>query len=148
VRRHWLEQPARGVYKRPSDAPGWPAALHTVQHKEGLSVHVGGLTALELQGYGHYLGERPLFLYAPQHARLPAWFVGTAGPGVRFCPTNFLESASEKGLHSMTVEGVAVTVSTPERAALEMLYLVPREIGFSEALEVIGGLAALRQDTM
>ena len=148
VQRRWLVQPARGVYKRPTDAPGWPAALYAVQHEEGLPVHVGGLTALALQGYGHYMGERPLFLYAPQRVRLPAWFEGTAGRETRFCPTNFLASVPQDGLHNTTTEGVAVTASTPERAALEMLYLVPREVGFSEALEVVGGLAALRMDMM
>ena len=143
VQQHWLEQVERGVYRRPGDVPGWPSMLSTIQHEEGLPVHVGGLTALELQGYGHYMGERPLFLYAPPRTRLPAWFAGAVSRRVRLCPTNFLEGVSEDGLHSITVEGVAVAVSTPERAALEMLYLVPREIGFSEAQELVGGLAAL-----
>jgi hypothetical protein len=144
VQRHWLEQVERGVYRRPGDTPGWAAALHVVQQTEGLPVHVGGLAALELQGYGHYMGERPLFLYAPPRTRLPAWLEGATGRTVRFCPTNFLESAAENSLHRMVVEGTSVTVSTPERAALEMLYFVPREVGFSEALEIVGGLAALR----
>lgn len=148
VQRHWLEQVERGVYRRPSDTPGWPAALHVVQQEEGLPVHVGGLTALELQGYGHYMGERPLFLYALPRTRLPAWTIGATGREVRFCPTNFLESAPESSLHSMVIEGVSVTVSTPERAALEMLYHVPREVGFSEALEVAGNLATLKVDLM
>jgi hypothetical protein len=146
VQRHWLEQVERGVYRRPGDAPGWAAALHLAQLDEGLPVHVGGLTALELQGYGHYMGERPLFLYAPPRTRIPAWLEGATGREVRFCPTNFLESAPKGSLHSMTMEGVSVTVSTPERAALEMLHLVPRGVGFSEALEIIGGLASLRVD--
>ena len=148
VQRHWLEQAGRGVYRRPSDTPGWAAALHTVQQAEGLPVHVGGLTALTLQGYGQYMGERPLFLYAPPRTRLPAWVDDVAGQESRFCPTNFLEDASESSLYSMTVEGVSVTVSTLERAALEMLYHVPQEVGFSEALEIIAGLAALRVDLM
>ena len=148
VQRHWLEQVERGVYRRPGDTPGWAAMLSTLQQEGGLPVHVGGLTALELQGYGHYMGERPLFLYAPQRTRLPAWLAGVAGRKMRFCPTNFLENAPENSLRSMAVEGVAVTVSTPERASLEMLNLVPREIGFSEALEIVGGLAALRMDLM
>ena len=148
VQRNWLEQVERGVYRRPGDAPGWSAMLYTIQQEEGLPVHVGGLTALELQGYGHYMGERPLFLYAPPRTRLPAWFAVAVRRRVRLCPTNFLEDVSEDGLHNMTIEGVAVTVATPERAALEMLYLVPREVGFAEALEVIGGLAALRIERM
>ena len=148
VQRHWLEPVERGVYRRPGDAPGWSAALYTVQQEEGLPVHIGGLTALEVQGYGHYIGERPLFLYAPPRTRFPAWLVGATERAVRLCSTNFLENAPKNSLHSMAVEGVAVTVSTPERAVLEMLYLVPRAVGFSEAMEVAGSLAALRVDSM
>jgi hypothetical protein len=143
VQRHWLEQVGRGVYRRPSDMPGWAAALHVVQQEENLPIHVGGLTALALQGYGHYMGERPLFLYAPPRTRLPAWVPGATGHEVRFCPINFLEHAPENSVHNMVVEGVGVTVSTPERAALEMLYHVPQEVGFSESMEVLGNLAAL-----
>ena len=148
VQRQWLEPVERGVYRRPGDDPGWQAALYAVQQEEDLPVHVGGLIALELQGYGHYAGERALFLYASPRTRLPAWFEGAARRAVRFCPTNFLGDAPETSLHSISVEGLAVTVSTPERAALEMLYHVPREVGFSAALEVIGGLAALRVDLL
>jgi hypothetical protein len=148
VKRHWLEQVGRGVYRRPNDTPGWAAALHAVQKEEGLPVHVGGLTALALHGYGHYMGERPLFLYAPPRTRLPVWVEGVTSREIRFNPTNFLESAPENSVRSMTVEGIGVAVSTPERAALEMLYHVPREVGFSESLEIVGGLAALRVDLM
>jgi hypothetical protein len=148
VQRHWLEQVERGVYRRPGDAPGWQAALYTIQTAEKLPVHVGGLTALELQGYGHYTGERPLFFYGPPRCRLPAWFEGAVGRTLRFTRTNFLSDAPQESLHSMSIEGVPVTVSTPERAALEMLYHVPGQVGFAEALEVVGGLAALRVEIM
>lgn len=143
AQRHWLEQVGRGVYRRPGDAPGWQAAVYTVQSAMELPVHVGGLTALELQGYGHYMGERPLFLYAPPRTRLPAWVESAVGREIRFISTNFLGDAPDNGLHSITVEGVSVIVSTPERAALEMLYHVPGQVGFGEALEVVSGLASI-----
>jgi hypothetical protein len=142
VQRHWLEQVERGVYRRPGDSPGWQAAVHTVQSAMGLPVHVGGLTALELQGYGHYMGERSLWLYAPPRTRLPAWVEGATGRAVRFVPTNSLGDTPSESLHSIMVDGVTVLVSTAERAALEMLYHVPGQVGFGEALDVISGLAS------
>jgi hypothetical protein len=148
VQRRWLDQVERGVYRRPGDAPGWQAALHTVQREMNLPVHVGGLTALELQGYGHYMGERALFLYAPPRIRLPAWFEGAAGRSVRFTPTNFLSEAQQESLRSITAEGVSIIASTPERATLEMLYHVPVQVGFGEALEVVSGLASLNMRLM
>jgi hypothetical protein len=144
AQRHWLEQVERGVYRRPGDAPGWQAVLYTIQEEEKLPVHVGGLTALELHGYSHYMGERPLFLYGPPRSRLPAWLAGAVKRELRFSHTNFLGDAPQESLGSMPVEGVPLTVSTPERAALEMLYHVPRQVGFAEALELVGGLAPLR----
>lgn len=148
VRRRWLERVKRGVYRRPSDAPGWAAVVHMVQREEGLPVHAGGLTALGLQGYGHYMGERPLFLYAPPRTRLPAWVTGTAGHKIRFFPTSFLGNAPKASLYGMEVEGISIHVSRPERAVLEMLYHVPREVGFSEALETVGNIATLKVDLM
>ena len=148
AQRSWLEQVERGVYRRPGDVPGWQAALYVIQKEKKLPVHVGGLTALELQGYGHYVGERPLFLYAPSRTRLPAWFEGAVGRELRFTHTDFLGDAPQESLHSLSVESVPVTASTPERAALEMLYHVPREVGFAEALELTGGLAVLRVNLM
>jgi hypothetical protein len=114
----------------------------------GLSVHVGGLTALSLQGYWHYIGERPLFLYGPSRTRLPAWFGGAASREVRFTPTNFLDAAPQESLRSITAEGVVIRLSTPERAVLEMLYHVPGQVGFEESLEIVGGLASLQVDLM
>jgi hypothetical protein len=148
VQRRWLDQVERGIYRRPGDAPGWQAALHTVQREMGLPVHAGGLTALELQGYGHYMGERALFLCAPPRTRLPAWFEGAAGRSVRFTPTNFLTEAQQESLRSVTAEGVSIIVSLPERAALEMLYHVPGQVGFREALEIVSGLASLNMHLM
>ena len=148
AQQRWLEQVERGVYRRPGDTPGWQAALYVLQKEEKLPVHVGGLTALELQGYGHYVGERPLFLYGPSRAQLPAWLEGVVGRELRFAHTDFLNDAPLESLHSLSVEGVPVTASTSERAALEMLYHVPKDVGLAEALELVGGLAILRVDLM
>ena len=148
VQRHWLERMARGVYRRPGDTPGWQVALQAVQNENGLSIHAGGLTALELQGYGHYVGERPLFLYAPKRTRLPAWVERAAGRKVFFVATEYLDKAPRESLSTVNEMGVPVVVSTPERAVLEMLYHVPRQIGFAEAFEVVGGLASVRTELM
>ena len=148
ARRRWLERVERGLYRRPGDTPGWPAALLAIQKEEGLPIHAGGLTAIELQGYGHYTGERPLFLYSSKHTRLPAWFKGAANRKVYFVPSNFLGNPKQDSLHSVVEEGISIVTSTPERAALETLYHVPRQVGFIEATEIVGGLAVVRVELM
>jgi hypothetical protein len=150
VQQHWLELAARGLYRRPGDVATWQAALNTLQG-EGAPVHVGGLSALELQGYGHYIhmGGRPLFLYGPPHFRLPTWFRGAIKGEVHLISAGFLAGLMQEGLHGMPVEGVQVIMSLPERAALEMLYAVhPGKVGFTEAFDVLGGLVAVRLELM
>ncbi len=51
----WLESPARGVYRRPGSPLKWQQVVASLQNLLKLPVHVGGLTALEVQGYGHFV---------------------------------------------------------------------------------------------
>lgn len=43
---------------------------------------------------------------------------------------------------------IDITISTPERAALEMLHLIPVEQGFDEALQIMKSLTTLRPDLL
>lgn len=70
----WLTSPARGVFRRPGPPLKWQHAVVSLQHLVGLPVHVGGLTALELHGKGHFvhLGDRQtVHLYS--NRALPSW---------------------------------------------------------------------------
>ncbi len=42
----------------------------------------------------------------------------------------------------------SVRIAAPERAAMEMLHLVPQKVGFDEAQLMIENLAALRGDVV
>ena len=69
----WLEQPARSVYCRPRGKPGWKQVVISLQTLLGYPVSVGGRTALDEQGFAHYLyhKEQPVHLYT--EAKLPGW---------------------------------------------------------------------------
>lgn len=41
-----------------------------------------------------------------------------------------------------------VTISSPERAVLELLYHVPTLVGFDEALQLVGSMGTLRHGVM
>src|SRR5690606_12991169 len=72
--RGYLLSPARGVYVLPGTALTWQGVVLGLQGLLGLSLHVGGITALSLQGKAHYLplgGERQVHLWGSE--RLPAW---------------------------------------------------------------------------
>ena len=75
VTRRWLDQVARGVYRRPGaslaaagkeDRLCWQEVVVSLQMLLGRHFVVGGRTALELQGLAHYLtpaGPREIHLY-------------------------------------------------------------------------------------
>ena len=68
-RSGWIESFGRGAYVLSGDRVEWPGALYAVQTQLGLNVHVGGKSALELKGYGHYLSAgktAPLPLCPPR----------------------------------------------------------------------------------
>src|SRR5690554_1065247 len=54
----WLEHLERGVFRRPAPQPvplDWQTCLLSMQYIMNYPVHAGGNTALDLQGYSHYL---------------------------------------------------------------------------------------------
>lgn len=127
----------------------WPGAFYTLQTQLGLNVHPGGKTALEMKGYAHYLpaGKRKIFLYGTQGLVLPTWFKGDQlGVEIDLIRTNLFPVASELGLTEFKENDLDLKISAPERAALEMLHLVPGKVGFDEALLVMENLATLRSE--
>src|ERR1700747_1213562 len=64
----WLEQPARGVYCRPRGPLTWQQIVISLQALLEYPLLVGGRTALEFQGYAHYLPQhqKEVHLYGPK----------------------------------------------------------------------------------
>ena len=147
----WLEPFGRGAYIRSGDKVDWPGALYTLQNQLSLPVHVGGKTALQLKGYAHYLPARQnkVFLYGSRGLILPAWFKDDRF-GVKFVVTrtNFFPADCRGGFTDFIERDFSIRVAAPERAALEMLHLVPKEVGFDEAQLIMENLVTLRPDVV
>jgi hypothetical protein len=147
----WLEPFGRGAYIRSGDKVDWPGALYTLQNQLSLPVHVGGKTALQLKGYAHYLPakQNKVFLYGPRGLILPAWFKEDRF-GVQFVVTrtNLFPADCREGFTDFRERDFSVRMAAPERAAMEMLHLVPKEIGFDEAQLIMENLVALRTDVV
>ncbi len=60
--------------------------------------------------------------------------------------TGLFPAENELGLTVHDEKGICIKISAPERAALEMLYLVPGKIGFEEAFLLIQNLTTLRYE--
>ena len=55
VRAGWLDSPARRVYRRSRTPLTWQQVAVSLKKVPDLPLTVGGRTALEQQGYAHYL---------------------------------------------------------------------------------------------
>ena len=112
-------------------------------------LHLGGRTALALQGVRHNVGGRQrLVLWGDERFALPAWF--TARHPARYaCARLFDWPAAEAALRESTLTVPAGTdggplVATPERASLEMLYDVGTHQGLEEARNLFDGVRNVR----
>ena len=147
----WLEPFGRGAYIRSGDRVELLGALYTLQTQLALPVHVGGKSALELKGYAHYLSakQKKVFLYGPRGLILPSWF-NEDRFGVKFVVTrtNLFPVDSREGFTDFKDRDFSVRIAAPERAAMEMLHLVPKEVGFDESLLIMENLVTLRPDVV
>ncbi len=148
-RSGWITSFGQGAYILPEDRVEWPGALYAVQSQLGLEVHAGGKTVLELKGYGHYVPEetKTLFLYAKPAVILPAWFSGErVGLRLVVTRTSLFPPDSHEGFSEWKEREFSVRISSPERAAMEMLHLVPEKISFEESLLIMESLVTLRPE--
>lgn len=145
----WIQSFGRGAYILFGDKVEWPGALYALQTQLGLNVHAGGKTSLELKGYAHYLPTRQnkIFLYGPPGQILPAWFKGElSGVDIVITRTNLFPTDNKEGFSQFREKDFSIKISSPERAAMEMLHLVPGKIRFEEALLILENLVGLRSE--
>jgi hypothetical protein len=114
----------------------------------GLPIHAGGKTALQLQGYAHFLPlgkDATVFLFGPPGIKLPAWFTQYRwGVKVRFTATRLFADEENGGLTTRETGAFSIGVSAPERAMMEALYFVPKEQSYEEARLLMEVLTTLR----
>ena len=143
----WLESIGVGAFKRPNDNIGWQGAVYSLQQQANLSVHVGGLSALSLLGYSHYIrtGVETAYLFSNLKIKLPAWFEKYSwNEPVNHTKTSFL--STEIGLEDYNDVAFQIKISSPERAIMECLYLAPEKQDLLETYQIMSGLVNLRPD--
>jgi len=146
----WLEPIGRASYRRVGDQVDWKGAVYALQNHAGLSIWPGGLTALSLAGFAHYLpmGRETVWLYGEPGERLPAWFRSHDwGVNLKYQAPHLFDQ-SDLDLSSGKFGSFVIKLSSLERATFELLYLVPRQISFEHAAEVVQALLNLRPRVM
>lgn len=175
----WLVQPARGVFMRPPAKLGshnpeplrWELAIIVLQTLLDFPVIVGGRTALELQGYSHYLTREQTEVHLYGQKRPPSWLhklplqmrfifhksdrVFRNDPITRSLTNLSWNLQSGRGVSADSLHGHSLTkqpwghwdwpltLSTPERAVLELLDELPSRESFHQADKLMEGLANL-----
>lgn len=173
----WLESPARGIYRRPGTSPKWQHVVTSLLLTEKLPLHIGGATALEHSGFGHYArmrGAETIKLFGPP--RLPAWaralpvpekfvvrndamFDSLPVPRVHLDDDGIPKANSQQVSAAVLAEnGLQVSrwgesdwplvYSTEERAILEMLQDVPERESIYQAHVMLPGMVNLRPARM
>jgi len=145
----WLVSIGKGAMLRNGQDFILAGAIFALQNQAKKNIHIGGRTALELQGYGHYLelDNKETILYAPQGAKLPSWVLrnkwDTKPVLVRtsFLPYNI-------GLTNININGLDIEISNPARAMMECLVLAPNKFDLHEAFDIMEGLMSLRPNNV
>jgi hypothetical protein len=158
-REGWLERVARGVYRRPYPHPDseerrdWKIPILSAQWIMSYDFHVGGMTALGLQGHAHYLAlgrGAKVYLYGDA----PTWLAKLALDAEFRFRRRQLFGGGPLGIDNRDFNPQAgdapspwnwpLVQSSPERAILEALNELPDEESFHGVDMVFQGLTALR----
>lgn len=147
----WLVQPVRGTYKQPLGDLTWQKVVVSLQSLLHRDLIVGGHTALELQGFGHYLsatGPTTIHLYGQNSA--PGWLTKLPlSEKFRFHRTQTLfthplgPEQSTLSQYTTTNSDIPLKMSAPERALIELLDELPRNESFHQVDMLVEGLRTL-----
>lgn len=157
LKSNQLELISRGVYKRPYTKLTWQGVVLSLQRMYNFEVVIGGYTALEIQGYSHYVPlnkERQVHIFSKNP--LPHWIEGIL-EGINFIFHLQSELQSRKHdqndfsqvLKENTIsfpwreEMPQLILSNPERAILELLTDVPNKVSFEHAEQIFQGMTSL-----
>ena len=152
VRAGWLESPARRVYRRSRASLTWQQVIISLQTVLGYALTVGGRTALEQQGYAHYLSAdmREVHIYGPKPP--PTWLDDLPLPtkfrrhnSLRLFPGNaeLPEDVSTIIVSADSFTNYSIRYASKERAILELLDELPKHESFHHADVLMEGLSNL-----
>lgn len=145
----WIAALENGAYYKPQDTIEWIGALNALESQLNLAIHIGGRTALEIQGHGHFVnfGHPFIDLLTAPKTYIPHWFTKHHWlENIRIFQSGFLPA--HIALEVFEVKNITVHVSSRERAALELLHLSPKLYAFEEVRIIMESLGTLRPEVL
>lgn len=145
VKSGWLVRMDKGLYRMASVTPTLYGALASLNTQQGLSYRIGASSALDLQGYSHYvpMGKPQAYLFTSINRRLPKWLKE------REWEMNCHEICSKVfsgkvGITSIEHDGLTLSISSPELAIMECLLLMPKYYNMMDVYYLMESLTTLR----
>lgn len=142
----WLKSIGKGAMLKSGDSFMLSGALSALQFQANINIHLGGRSALELQGNTHYLQLTlpEVTLFVPGQTELPLWFANNKWDmDYKVFKISLLKDDT-LGLTVYRENDIEMNISNPTRAMLECLALVPNKFSLNEAFELMEGLSTLR----
>ena len=145
VRSGWLVRIVPGIYHLANVKPTLYGALASMDEQEGLKYRIAASSALELQGYTHYLslGQQQSHVITPPDKRLPKWMTAYKWDmALHEFSTKIFDGAT--GVTTIDRDGMTLRVSSPELAIMECIYLTPDTYDFMDVYYLMESLSTLR----
>jgi hypothetical protein len=143
---NWLKSIGKGAMIKSNDPLVLAGALSALQNFENLNIHVGGRSALELQGLAHYLqiNSYETTLFVNGRAKLPVWFENNDwNTKIKLFRLSLFNNET-LGMTDFQDGELTMKISNPARAIMECLALCPDRFSLSESFELMEGLGSLR----
>lgn len=144
-----LEKIGPGVYSKKNDPVTWQGLINFLQQELGLSVHISGKTALELQGSSHYatMGRPIINLVSYEIKELPSWIYKVSQDfKINFRKSSLL--SKEEYLHTQDKQKISVRLSHRELAILELIDELDLKNGFETVENYMNSLNTLRSSVL
>jgi hypothetical protein len=144
----WLTSVGDNAVYRTGDEISPLSALFALNEDLHINVHVGGRSALEFQGFAHYLrNERSELSFFGHKARIPKWVTEYKWKQkVHYRSTKLFPEDFVEGLNKKDEQGFHYVLSTPAQAMAEYLSLIPAAASVEEAKDIMAGLSTLRPE--
>lgn len=145
----WFKAIGKGAMVRTGDQLVLNGAIYSLQTQANMQIHIGGRTALGMQGLAHYLElySRETLVFAPRGIKLPGWLIENTWDSVPvLIKTSFLPA--EIGLTDYKEGAFSLRISGPARAMMECLELAPASFDLTEARDLMEGLTSLQPGTV
>jgi hypothetical protein len=142
----WLKSIGKNAMLKSQDQLVLAGALSALQNMENRNVHIGGRSALELQGFAHYLqiNSYETTLFESSKSKLPLWFTNNDwNTKIKIFRLSLFDSET-LGMVDFKDGELKIKISNPDRALMECLALCPAQFPLPESFELMESLTGLR----